>query len=382
MEDLLEASSKVKCVGTHLSGFNFINVTGIRIENLTFVSCGQEVISSVRAALAFDIAYNMNLSRVTVRNSSGFGLHADRVFGSVRVYESAFLYNTGNREYYGGNVRFWYGECPGNYNTYLEIESSYFLHGNDTSKKYHLYYPSATGLTLLIYCPAISVSINNITMVGNHADNGGNLAINFTDFTSNYHYDGEVPSVVVNNSRIVAGTGHRGGGLRVWSVIVAAIKGEISYHQMVSGQSEHYILQILNTQFVENHAHSGGGALYVSHYETDHVDYITRQISLQNCTFSGNTIPPFGKGAVMEVIKHKILGFIPHVSPQFEIIFENCSFSKKFPPSRQKRHLCWSNCGYIFHGKGHLQRLQLHQEQQHSPVTCGQQPCPGKKHTL
>ena len=321
LENLLEASSKIECVGTHLSGFKFINVTGIHIENLTFVSCGQEVVYKVRAALAFDVAYNVNLSRVTVRNNFGFGLHADRVFGSVRVYKSAFLHNTGNKEYYGGNARFWYGECPGNHNTYLEIESSYFLHGNDTSKKPHLYYPSATGLTLLIYCPAITVSINNITMVGNHADNGGNLAINFTDFTSNYH---EVPSVVVNNSRIIAGTGYRGGGLRVWAVIVAAIKEENSCNQTLS---EHCVLLISNTQFVENHAHYGGG-LYISFYRTDQsFDYMTRQISLQNCTFSGNTIPPSGKGAAMEVIKYKILGFIPHVSPQFEIIFGNCSFS-------------------------------------------------------
>ena len=75
------------------------------------------------------------------------------------------------------------------------------------------------------------------------------------------------------------------------------------------------------------HGYSGGGALYISHYETVQTDYITRQISLENCTFSGNTIPPSGKGAAMEVIKHKILGYIPHVTPQFEIIFQNCSFT-------------------------------------------------------
>ena len=160
--------------------------------------------------------------------------------------------------------------------------------------------------------------------MGNQADNGGNLAIKFTDFTSNYHYDDEVSSVKVNNSRITGGTGHRGGGLRVWSVIVSATKEQMSYNRIVV---EHCILWISNTQFIENHANSSGGALYISHYETEQIDYITRQISLQNCTFSGNTVPPFGKGAVMELIKHKILGYIPHVSPQFEIIFQDCSFT-------------------------------------------------------
>ena len=349
---------------------------GRPIENITLTYCGQEVDSSVRAALTFNIAYNVNLSGVTVRNSSGFGLHTDRVFGSVWVYESAFLYNTGNKEYYGGNARFWFGECLENHNTNLQIESSYFLHGYDTVKEHHLYYPSATGLTLLIDCPAISVSINNITVKGNQAGNGGNLAINFTDFTSNYQYGPEVSGVVINNSRIAGGTGHRGGGLRVWSEVAAA---GASYNRTVS---EHCILQISNTQFLENHAQYGGGALYISHYETDQVDYIIRNISLQNCTFSGNTVPPSGKGAVMEVIKFGILGYIPHVSPQFETIFQNCSFTNNslFPDT--KGTFVGATVDIYFHGKSYLQRLQLHQEQQHHLVTCGQQPCPRRKHPL
>ena len=321
LEDLLESSSKIECVGAYLSGFNFINVTGIHIENLTFTYCGQELVHKVRAALAFDVAYNVNLSRVTVRNSCGFGLHADRVFGSVRVYESAFLYNTGSTEYYGENVRFWYRECPGNHSAYLEIESSHFLHGNDTSKKDHFYYPRATGLTLLIHCPAITVRINNIRMVGNHAGYGGNLAINFTDFTGN---DLEAPSVIVNNSRITAGIGHSGGGLRVWSVIVAATEEKVSYNQTKG--HKHCILQVSNTQFVENHAYFGGGALYIGHYQTEQTDYITRRVVLQNCTFTGNTVPPSGHGAVMEVATMKALEYTSPVSSQFVLIIQNCSF--------------------------------------------------------
>ena len=43
LEDLPEASSKIECDGTNVSGFNFMNVTGIHIENLTFTYCGYEV---------------------------------------------------------------------------------------------------------------------------------------------------------------------------------------------------------------------------------------------------------------------------------------------------------------------------------------------------
>jgi len=136
LENLYEPSSRIECNGTRLSGLKFINVTRLQIENLTVACCGHKVLhnNDIHAAVALDTAHSVTFSRVTVRNSSGFGLHADKVFGYVRVYESAFLYNTGNKEYYGGNARFWYGECPEDHNAYLEIESSYFLHGYDTLK--------------------------------------------------------------------------------------------------------------------------------------------------------------------------------------------------------------------------------------------------------
>ena len=138
------------------------------------------------------------------------------------------------------HFRFGYRYCPENHTTNLQIESCYFLNGH-ASNVHHQEYPSATGLTLQISCPAITVNINNITVSGNQADNGGNLAINFTYFTGSY-YNGSVPSVVINNSRIVDGIGHRGGGLRVWSIIASANKedGRIT---------NSCILHISNTQF-------------------------------------------------------------------------------------------------------------------------------------
>ena len=237
------------------------------------------------------------------------------------MYESAFLYNTGNEEYNGGNAHIWYGQCQGNHTTYLHIESSYFLHGNNTSKKhrYYYYYPSATGLTLLISCPAITVNINNITVSGNQAENGGNLAIKFMYFIGSY-YDGRLPSIVINNSRIACGMAHRGGGLRVWSMSARASKTK------VNGSCKHYILHISNTQFVSNYAQAAGGALYISHYQTKHIDDTTRQILIENCTFNGNTVSPSGEGAAMEIIKIKILGFISSVSSHLALMFQNCSF--------------------------------------------------------
>jgi len=93
LENLHESSSRIECKDTHMSGFIFINVSQVQIQNLTFASCGQHVFhdNGIRAALVFYIAHNVTFSRVTVRNTSGFGLHADRVSGNVQVYESAFF---------------------------------------------------------------------------------------------------------------------------------------------------------------------------------------------------------------------------------------------------------------------------------------------------
>ena len=203
-EGILESSSRIECADTHQGGFSFTNVTGIRFENITFANCGLKVYGGVYAALSFEEAYNVVLSRVTVCNSSGFGLHANNVFGKVQVYESAFLYNTGNDEYNGGNAHIWYGQCQGDHTTYLHIESSYFLHGNNTFKKhrYYYYYPSATGLTILISCPAITVNINNITVSGNQAQNGANLAIKFMYFIGSY-YDERLPSIVIKTAELL-----------------------------------------------------------------------------------------------------------------------------------------------------------------------------------
>ena len=95
---------------------------------------------------------------------------------------------------------------------------------------------------------------------------------------------------------------------------------------MCNQTNEHHcILLISNTQFVGNNA-TEGGALYISYYETTWIECVTRQVFLHNCSFSGNTIPAYGYGAVMEVAMFKTLGYTSPLSPQFELIIQNSSF--------------------------------------------------------
>lgn len=300
-------ASKIECSQTY-TGFAFFNASRIHIENLTFAQCSHRLVRKVRAALAFDTVWDVNITRVTVANSTGYGLHADSVFGDFRVSETVFVNNTGGKYYYGGNARFWYGQCRENGSrTHLRIRSSRFLLGKDIAK-YSSYYPAATGISMFITCPQIIVELLNVTVLGNRADNGGNVAINITNSRGT--------QVSIADSTIGLGMGHRGGGLRVWSVI-----GD------TSTESTHTILNVSNTRFYSNYAEAGGGALYISHYETKQQGGTTNRIIFENCTFSNNTVPPKGKGAVTEILKHRILGYETHTIPQFEIVFQNSSFT-------------------------------------------------------
>lgn len=135
-------------------------------------------------------------------------------------------------------------------------------------KKGDLFYPYASGLALLIDCLHVNVAMNNITATDNTADNGGNMAIrlNFTATNTG------IGSVVLRDSLIGQGKGHRGGGLRVWSIPRSSKSNNLINKNVT-------VLKVINTIFIDNHANSAGGALYISHYESDSNVIIIHKIS-------------------------------------------------------------------------------------------------------
>ena len=311
-------SSRIVCSGSVRSGFYFVKSSNILIENLAIANCGFRISRGVDvlAALAFDTVVHVQMQNVRIYNSTGFGVHADRVLGNSTISNSAFINNVGTNEFYGGNVRFWYRNCPSDVNTLLVVENSWFMYGYDVYKT-GLFYPYASGITLLIDCPFVRATISNITAMHNVADNGGNLAVRL-NFTA---YQPGIGSVLIKNSHILGGMGHRGGGLRVWSRIHGA--GDIS----CSNVSQEYVtLRVVNTTFIGNYAHSAGGALYINHYEEEHIDCAMRMIEFEGCEFLNNSVPAYGNGAVTEIIKHKIPTLLPHTSPQFQVSFFNSQF--------------------------------------------------------
>ena len=322
-------SSQIICLGSMRSGFYFINSSDIQVENLAISQCGLRLGRWVKvlAALAFDTVFHVMIESVRIYNCTGFGVHADRILGNSTISNSAFVHNVGTNDFYGGNVRLWYRNCPPDVTTSLRIKKSWFMHGYDV-KKSGAFFPYATGLTLLIDCPFVHADIDNITTMNNTADNGGNLAIRL-NFTS---YQPGIGSVLLQRSFIKNGKGHRGGGLRVWSRIYGS--DSVSCSKVLQNYTT---LRVVNTTFIGNHAYSAGGALYISHYEEEHIDCYMRTIVFDNCTFTKNNVPSYGNGAVAEIIKHKIPSISAHASPQFQVNFSNSSFIENTIPLNHQK---------------------------------------------
>ena len=312
-----QPSAKIMC--NHKSvGFEFINMTDLHIQNLTFSECGQAVSvpkGYTCAAIRFNNVTNLSLLGLTVSKSMGYGLYADKILGNFFIKDSTFMWNNGSKLYYGGNAIFFYSHCPSTREiNSLQIEASRFLHGCNPYNG-----SLATGLTLFIECTNVRVTLNNVTFKGNEASDGGNIAIIYHNVTHNFVYP-----VIVNNSQVEHGKGNLGGGMFATFFDEPAKVNNISCSK---SEKKHTIMHISNTNFSENYAKTVGGGIYLRQHESPNVFCNTKEIKIENCGFERNTIAHKGHGGVaVHIITLEIPTFLRHGMPQFEMKFVQCRF--------------------------------------------------------
>ena len=126
----------LQCLGE--GGIVFIDCKKINMLHLTFSNCGAYYGTSVSRGLHFQCVIDIVISNIVVTNSTGVGLTAVNVVGSVHIQNSVFTYNTGNS---GGNARFEYTEdlgyeCTQLTDTLLCIENSFFAYGENWSTQH------------------------------------------------------------------------------------------------------------------------------------------------------------------------------------------------------------------------------------------------------
>ena len=249
-------SSQVHCNGSF--GFNFSAIYKLFIGNLLISGCGAVLNSAnassswFRAALSIgDVdndgsIFDVNISRVTVQNSTGYGLLGNNVYGKSIISNSNFIFNTYfyNGFCAGGNSCFVYMYCPLSSNATFLIESSNFFHGGykviDDFRTW--WFGRATGLAITISqqtCPNLTINITNITTHGNKGLFAGNMDILYEDLVSKTH-------IIVTNSRFVNGYSTVGGGAMSLNSIQQTLPPEM--------------IQFINCTFVNN----SGTAVFLS----------------------------------------------------------------------------------------------------------------------
>ena len=124
---------------TEGSGFIFLNIDGLFIQNITFTHCGTDAGFGPlepghpeyvqQAALWFFNVANLFISQVILHNSTGYGLIDFLKLGNVSIVESMFVLNGAQT---GGDILIYHDtieKCVQNTSITITIESCTIVHG-------------------------------------------------------------------------------------------------------------------------------------------------------------------------------------------------------------------------------------------------------------
>ncbi len=307
------------CFNKTGGGVSFLDVTNVNLTNITFTKCGIDNNYTsdnftVHATVSFRYSSNITLSGVVIDGSTGFGLHVDRVYGFIRVQDSVFKYSTNvshncshNWTYkYTGNARFYYGN-DSKKGSSLVIKNSSFLYGH--GYRYNGRRPDSTGLLILIYAPAIQVTITNITAKWNTARTGGNIGFVITYFHEN------TSNISISGSVISHGESLKGAGLMSYIRL-----NNTHSNNCNTDNNTHNIVSVDNVRMASN----TGGAVYIHQQQLKYIDCTLQRTTFTNCIFHNNT---GYRGIAVAIIKFLVPGILPHNAVQFDVTFQNCTFS-------------------------------------------------------
>jgi len=139
------------------SGFVFESVVNLQIKCLVFVGCSKlseiQECNNLYVALLFARCNNIQMSMVTVENSTGYGVCGKNNTGLIEVSHSMFQYNVGTETNHGGHIQLYYYNNCSCVNTTIHFTHSYFLSGSNNKSS-----STASGLSLLVQCVQSTIS--------------------------------------------------------------------------------------------------------------------------------------------------------------------------------------------------------------------------------
>lgn len=265
-------STTVRC-NSSSAGFYIRNFSQFRLERLSFLYCGvaRVDLAAYHGAFILSNGSGLDFDRVTVSNSSGYGLAVFAVQGVSTINNSMFSDNQASTSYHGGNVMFLYSSCleP----CHLKVDNSEFLNGNETHMEFIL--SGTGGLTVLINCADVKVSITNSILDHNHGYFGGNLYICFIMFTGNF--------IRLHNVTTSNGSGNRGTGIFVVVDDNLPINDPTSCGSG-SLHTPHYLMEMTSVSMIGN---LGFAALYFEDLGNYKFNCAVQYALIKDTTISG-----------------------------------------------------------------------------------------------
>ena len=334
-------------------GFLFHNFSRIVFENLTITNCGQIFVPHYSensdkkitrsAALAFDIGATLTLNNLNVTNPQSQGFYINQVEREISILYSMFQHASSRgqkgEKIVAGNSIF-SADCSlpmpmayiykSHFINNSNIDDSYLPTVSNGQRKCSRF---ASGLLIVLKCTNFAVTLDEVTFDGNKGCEGGNLIIIFFNISKPF-----TASLAISNSLFQNGYAAFGGGILVSLVEAVNFKNLTGFQLKQCGYNEtelRDILKITNTSFINNTAHGFGGgiSLRLKNSLTSCADSL--KISINNCTFRGNSISQSGYGGVaVHIVNYLTFQYIRQLLPQFElsitdsIFYENRAVNK------------------------------------------------------
>ena len=373
-------SESTKIVCDNHSGFAFMNIMGLSIQNLTFVSCGARINQKlsilatnvytsaaqayklnpyVNAALFLTNVHFLTISGISVQHSIGYGLLAINALGNSTLTHSEFIYNNfytlGSaicREYLfpadtmnvnrqgnnsetickcqGGNALFIFAELvqcheePEKHT--LVVNKSSFKHGVDITGSFQLLPEnvaggSGFGVKIAPASYAIEIILDEVECTSNNAHAGPNMYFGVSDFVSEF-------AVHIRKSKCTLGNTLLDPALKN---AMAPLNAGLFYdyglklpHNFKLDCHVHYPektyigkVKFTNSLFTWNNGTNTGGVMLSF---TPRYNYgVVQLISFSNCTFRNN---------IHYALLISELHSITMIRNLFSVVLENSQFTE------------------------------------------------------
>ena len=340
------SSVRIKCSSVK-SGVRFENITQLGISGVSFINCGHTHFNKteeIASALLLIKVRHLNISRVFISNSNGWGLYCYSLLGNSTIHSSKIIDGHYYGNYSGGNLRFKYvGDQP-LHTSHVLVSNTFIKGGKENQSDERAY---SGGIDIYFKTRSvINITFYNVTVCNNSGFDGGNVAVTYATVENGWN-----SSISFINCTFSNGNSSRYGG----GIYMEAIPKNDAFFES-KNESNFNILVIRDTNFTQNKAEIAGAGMYLQLHESQHLSVIAA-VLLQSCHFVSNNVSRSNTqgGVAVHVVNFKLPGAIPHYVPQFNVSFDNCLFSKNGPIMRNETSL---GCGVLYFAENALTVLR------------------------